>query len=115
MRNLFYVLTALAVMGLAFWAYGESYRTRAVVKEVSELQRKISRNREALNVLRAEWAYLNRPDRLRELADLNFDRLGLLPLSADQFAPIDRVLFPSETLLPLTNPVEVVAPLEGGR
>ncbi len=106
------MLSALAVMGLAFWAYRESYETQQSLKAVSELQARIGKEREALSVLRAEWAYLNRPDRLRELADLNFDRLGLLPLDAGQFSRVDQVAFPAVTLPPITNPVDVVGNLE---
>ena len=94
MRNLLHVLSALAVVALGFWAYRENYRTQAELESVRGLQSEIAGLRAALSMLRAEWAYLNRPDRLRELADLNFDRLQLLPLVPDQFGSIAEVAYP---------------------
>ncbi|SFA70656.1 cell division protein FtsL [Poseidonocella pacifica] len=94
MRSLLYVATALCVMGLAFWVYHENYETKHALDETQELQREIGKMRTKLAVLRAEWAYLNRPERLRELADINFDRLGLLPLRPDQFGLVDQVAYP---------------------
>ena len=110
MRPLFLILSALAVMGLAFWAYRENYETQQAVRDVSNLQNEIADLREEL---RAEWAYLNRPDRLRELADINFDRLGLLPLAPRQFGRVDQVAFPPEPLAPINHAVDVVGALEG--
>ncbi|MCZ0811981.1 MAG: cell division protein FtsL [Pseudomonadota bacterium] len=108
MRSLFYVLTALAVIGLAFWAYRENYRTQAALTKAGQLQHEIARNRQRLRVLNAEWAYLNRPERLMELAELNFDKLGLLPLQPYQFGRIDQVAYPPEDdLLPILNPIDV--------
>ncbi|QBF31240.1 cell division protein FtsL [Thalassococcus sp. S3] len=107
MRPLLYILTALAVIGLAFWAYRENYATQQTLAETKRLQREIGQTQQRLTVLRAEWAYLNRPDRLRELANINFDRLGLLPLSAEQFGRVDEVAFPPADLLPITNAIDV--------
>lgn len=107
MRGLLYVLTALAVIGLAFWAYRENYATQQVLRETRELQRQIGEAQVRLNVLHAEWAYLNRPDRLRELAEINFDRLGLLSLRPDQFGSVDEVAYPQDPMVPITNPVDV--------
>ena len=109
MRSLIYVLTALSVFGLAFWAYRENYATQQVLKETQTLQYQIGASQVRLNVLRAEWAYLNRPDRLRQLAEINFDRLGLLPLRSDQFGRVDEVSYPQEPELPILHPVEVSA------
>ena len=96
MKSLLYAVTALAVFGLAFWAYRENYATQQVLKETRQLQRDIGAAQVRLGVLKAEWAYLNRPDRLRDLADINFDRLGLLPLSPEQFGNADQVSYPPE-------------------
>ncbi|MBU2935377.1 MULTISPECIES: cell division protein FtsL [Pacificibacter] len=114
MRSVYIVLSALFVMGLAVWAYKENYATQEVLREVSQIQRDIGHQQEELAVLRAEWAYLNRPSRLRDLAELNFDRLGLLPLLPEQFGDVTSVAFPVEEdiLMELDNPVSVVGSLE---
>lgn len=110
MRSLLIVLSAVAVIALAFWAYRENYETQGAQTEAQHLQREIARTRQRLRVLNAEWAYLNRPERLRDLAYLNFDKLGLLPLRPEQFGKIDQVAYPPVDpigLLPITNPVDV--------
>ncbi len=107
MRGVIYVLSALVAVGLGFWAYQENYRTQQSLREVRNLYAKIGAAHARLGMLNAEWAYLNRPDRLRDLADLNFDRLGLLPLMPDAFGQVEMVSFPPEMLPPIMNPVEV--------
>lgn len=94
MRPLTYLACALLVMGLAFWAYRENYRTQAALADMRQIQREIAGLREDLGVLRAEWAYLNRPERLRELVDLNFDRLQLVPREAGQAVSLGHIDYP---------------------
>ena len=109
MRSLLYIVTALAVISLAFWAYRENYQTQAEIARTEKINKEIGNARARLTVLRAEWAYLNRPDRLRDLSEVNFERLGLLPLRPDQFGKVDQVAFPPEPEpeLIITNPVDV--------
>lgn len=94
MRALLTAATFLILMALAFWAYRENYQTQQALREMDALQRQIGELRDALAVQRAEWAYLNRPERLRDLVTMNFDRLPLLPLDPGQFQPVDRVALP---------------------
>jgi hypothetical protein len=111
MRGLMFILAALAVIALAFWAYQENYTTQAASRELRALHSDIGAVHERLQMLRAEWAYLNRPDRLADLADLNFDRLGLLPLDAQSFGQVDQVIYPAPPALPITDAVEVMGDL----
>ena len=113
MRPLLYVLSFLAVLGLGFWAYRENYTTQAALREVAGLQDEIANLQESLAIQRAEWAYLNRPDRLRDLAVLNFDRLGLMPMEPHQFGRAADVIYPPPpslaeggTLEGLTRPMD---------
>lgn len=109
MRSLIYLATALCVMGLAFWAYRENYQTQSRQSEMRRLQTEIASLREGLGVLKAEWAYLNRPDRLRELANLNFQRLALMPLAPEQFGAVSQVAYPKPEDLPVLEPVDVIS------
>jgi hypothetical protein len=91
MRSVFFILTACAVMALAVWAYRQNYATQAKLRDVNELRTEIADLRERAGVLRAEWAHLNRPEYLTDLADMNFDSLGLLPLRPEHFGRIDEI------------------------
>lgn len=114
MRPALYVLSFLAVIALGFWAYRENYKTQGALREVASLQDEIAQLHEALSVQRAEWAYLNRPDRLRDLVTINFDRLGLMPMEPWQFGSARDVAYPlppsiADRLddLDLSSPVDI--------
>ena len=107
MRTILYILTAFAVVGLAFWAYRENYATQQALRETGRLHIEIREAHARLTMLRAEWAYLNRPDRLSELAELNFDRLQLLALRPEQFGQVDQVAYPPDPMLPIVRRIEL--------
>lgn len=107
MRGLILFMGAVMVMALGFWSYQENYKTRDAVSDVRKLHREIGAAHERLGMLRAEWAYLNRPDRLRDLAELNYERLGLLPLMPDAFGDVDHIIYPLPEILPITDPIDV--------
>lgn len=99
MRMLLTLLAVLGVMGLAFWAYRENYRTQAALDTMRAVQNEIAGLRERLGTLNAEWAYLNRPERLARLVALNADRLKLAPLTPGQ------MLSPGQIAYPMPRPV----------
>lgn len=123
MRPVLYVLSFLVVLSLGFWAYRENYATQDALREVVALQDEIAGLRESLAIQRAEWAYLNRPDRLRELATLNFDRLGLLPMEPAQFGVAAQVAMPPPPIaadlvpgdLVIDMPIDVQGTLDAGQ
>ncbi|HEU0223026.1 MAG TPA: cell division protein FtsL, partial [Paracoccaceae bacterium] len=64
MQTALYVLSALATVGFGFWAYNVNYDSQAAQKRVAQLQREIAHERERMRMYRAEWVWLNRPERL---------------------------------------------------
>ena len=94
MRSLLYLCTALGVIALAAWAYRENHMTQQAMNERRALEREIATLSEAISIQKAEWAYLNRPDRLRDLVDVNFATLKLVPITAAHFGEIGQVVYP---------------------
>ncbi|MCC5991962.1 MAG: cell division protein FtsL [Rhodobacteraceae bacterium] len=116
MRSFLYFVTVLAVIALAAWAYRENHLTQQAMNDRRALEREIASLTTAKTIQRTEWAYLNRPDRLRELVDVNFERLRLIPISADHFGRVDEIAYP----LPVIdddgtlNAVEISGTLDDG-
>jgi len=90
---LLYVTSAIVVMGLAFWAYRENYATQHALRDLTRIQNQIATLRSDIAMQKAEWAYENRPSRLRALAKANFDSLQLLPMEPWQLSDGQSVAY----------------------
>jgi hypothetical protein len=111
MRPFLSAALAVPVLGLALWAYAQDNRTQLALREQAGLEQALAAKRDQLAVLEAEWAYLNRPERLRDLARLNDARLGLVPITAESFARLDQVPYPPP---PPSQSEEAVAAARAG-
>ncbi len=89
-----YLCAIALVVICATWAYRVNYATQAALGRVASLRAEIANEQEAVAVLRAEWAYLNRPDRLAALVDLHRDALELAPLTPEQFVAVEMFAYP---------------------
>ncbi len=85
MRVIVLPLLGLFCMLSAIWAYQVNYQTRSVKSEIKDLNHKIVSVSNRIDLLEAEWAFLNRPKRLAKLVDENFEALRLVPITKDHF------------------------------
>lgn len=79
--NLRLLVHMVCIAALAIGLYLVKYSVQDVQREVGSLKAQLASEKESLHLLNAEWAYLNRPDRLRQLADKHLD---LMPLDSRQ-------------------------------
>lgn len=75
------ILAAFSTIALACALYWIKYDTRRMEAHVQSLERQAERVESDIAILRAEFAYLSRPERLELLARRD---LGLGPLTLDQ-------------------------------
>lgn len=75
--------------------YLVKYRVQDVKDDVKELEASIEAEQESLQLLHAEWAYLNRPERLQQLAQ---QYLSLQPVSPERMLRWDDVPLKSSTV-----------------
>lgn len=80
--TLFWICLAVVV---GFGLFHVKYKVQALEEKLSHLNTQIVKGQEKLHVLHAEWAYLNRPERLEKL-NARFFKLG--PLTPAQIGTI---------------------------
>jgi hypothetical protein len=71
-------------------------------RRLTELNRDIQREQEAIHVLKAEWSYLNDPTRLRALSEKH---LGMRPIGPTQVASLDSIARPNGPALAVRDAV----------
>ena len=80
-----------STFALGLWAYKINYDSRAADQRVKELEKSILSANKQFKILNAEWAHLNRPDRLRKLTEYYFSELRLTPINPDDFISFSNV------------------------
>ncbi len=92
--GLLFLLTAASA---ALFLFNIKQEVREMEEELGIVHRDILRHQETIQVLEAEWSYLNRPARIAELSGRHLD---LQPLVAQQFVRIEDLPYktPSRTV-----------------
>jgi cell division protein FtsL len=80
------LLAVLALVGAAIYAYSIKYATVFNAEEIVKLKHEIQAKEDRIGMLRAEWAYLVRPERIQALADKLLD---LAPIGLSQIVKAD--------------------------
>ena len=88
MIKLLHIIAIGALVSSAVYAYSIKYETTLEAEQLQKLKAKAQRERDAIAVLKAEWQFLNRPDRLQALADRHLD---LQPLVINQVVRLSDI------------------------
>ncbi len=82
------VILVLAMVGLSVLLYAINYQADSAERAGEALKKQIAHEQETIRVLRAEWSYLNQPDRLQELSEKYLD---LQPAIARQIGTFESI------------------------
>lgn len=105
------VLFLLLAGGISMVLFSVKYQVHDLEAEQKRFVGELDDERRALHVLRAEWATLNDPERIRELAQVH---LGLVPIRPEQVTGLDGVQAIAVRALALDPIDEPAAPGTGG-
>lgn len=86
------VTLLIGAVAMGYGVYQMKYKVQTLKERAATLEAEIGREKAAIEVLRAEWAYLTRPARLERLADEHLDLAPMAPEQVVPLAELDRVL-----------------------
>jgi hypothetical protein len=76
MRRFMHMVAILLFVGSALYAYRIKYDSIYLSERLAKLRTQVAREKEAIAVLKAEWQFVNRPDRIQALADKHLPDLA---------------------------------------
>ena len=86
------LLIYMAVIALvACGVYFVKYSAQDMQRKVAALEAQLQQEKESLHLLRAEWAYLNRPERLRRLATQHLQMVPVVPAALTSLQAIPAI------------------------
>jgi len=102
------VLALLLAAAISVVLFAVKYQVQELEGELTAIERGIVKEERAIHVLRAEWAHLNDPARLRQLAERH---LGMGPISARQLESFDGLAERQPAEAPAARPVATRPPV----
>jgi hypothetical protein len=96
------LLLLLAVMAGAGWTFKVKADAEAARQEVARIEERIRAEREALDILKADWSLLTSPARLEKLVERYKEELALEQALPDRFGEAQDIPHPWE--LPAADP-----------
>ncbi|WP_316860122.1 hypothetical protein [uncultured Cohaesibacter sp.] len=100
MSRLINFLLFLFVLIGAFWLYQVKHEAKVEGEKIATLEKQIQDEKDALLLLKAEWSYLNRPERVQMLNDEFTDKLGLKSIEPYQIGDLSDVPDRDDELMP---------------
>lgn len=93
MNRLSALVWMLVIVAATFVLYSVKYEVQSLKAQIVEVSKDLEHEREALNVVSAEWEYLNRPERLQMLSA---KYLATTSTKVEQIAVVEAIPFPKQ-------------------
>ena len=88
-----HILLLMSVLGVIFFNYEIKKNFRHKEKEILKLKNLISEKKENVRLMKAELAYLSRPERLQSIAKQQFNMKEILPTDIWNIKDISKLYF----------------------
>ena len=109
MLRLLHLVVIAGLVSAAVHVYKIKFDATVQAEKVATIRRDIRRERDAIALLRAEWARLDNPARIQALADRH---LKLRPVEGTQFDDVGRLPMRPPQLVPPDAPDAIAALIE---
>ena len=109
MLRLLHLVVIAGLVSAAAYVYKIKFDATVQAEKVAKIRLDIHREREAIALLRAEWARLDNPARIEALAARH---LALRPIEATQFDDLGRLPMRPPQLVPPDAPDAIAALIE---